>query len=146
MQPDEVRAIIAWLAEEQKKLVKDLARHGFAAHLLAQNEPLGDLVILSLMDDELPYSDLWARLKMIADWLKRTEDQYRSQFPPDFPKIGRRYDLSQKPEGFRSRLDIFKEIVEKVESTKMWTTEIVVNDPVAVVKKFRRFEGGSDAG
>jgi hypothetical protein len=142
MQPEDLREQVDQLLKEYKQLIKYVASHASTARLLAENEPIGELVMLSLMDDPQPYSDLGARFKIISDWLKETEEGYRSQFPEDFPMQGRHYDLSRKPDGFKTRLEIFTEIVEKseLESTELWSTELLLNDPVLVVKKFRLSE------
>jgi hypothetical protein len=138
MQDEDPGAAVERLVKVHNQLIKDLAIKASAASLLAEHEKIGELVMLSLMDDELPYSDLWARLKMISNWLKETEERYKRQFPDDFPKIGNRYDLSRKPDGFKNRGDIFKEIAEQAESNKLWDTNLVLFDPVfAVVKKLR---------
>ena len=56
------------------------------------------------------------------------------QFPEGFPTKDGRYDLSEKPPQFKSRLEIFKGLVEAWESHKgLWTAEMVLNDPVAIV-------------
>jgi hypothetical protein len=135
---DDVRAEIQRLVESSRRLTKEVAVMGSIARLLAENEPLGELVMYSLADDELPSSDLWARFKILSGWLAQTEERYKSQFPSDFPKTeAGRYDLSTKPPGFKSRMDIFKEIVEQEESCELFATELIANDPVAVIKRMR---------
>ncbi len=108
------------------------------ARLLAENEPIGDLVVLSQMDDSLVYSDLWAHLKIMSDWLKMTEDLYKAQFSEGFPRKDGRYDLTEKPTSFKSRLDIFKEQVEAWESSGLWKAKVIFNDPLYIVKRMRR--------
>jgi hypothetical protein len=135
--PEDPRETIRRLVKQQDQIVKDLARDGSAARLLAENEPFGEKVIYSLVDDALPYNDLWARLKIISDWLKETEERYSGQFPSGRPSGGNRYDLSRTPEGFKSRLDIFKEIVERWESNALMDTRIVFEDPIVVIKRIR---------
>jgi hypothetical protein len=108
------------------------------ARLLAENEPIGDLVICSLLDDEQKHSDLWVRLKHIAIWLKETEEAYRKQFPADWPEKNSRYDLSHKPECFKTRFQIFKEIAEASESGALWSAELQLNDPLTVAKRLKK--------
>ena len=131
-------------AEDVVKVVRDfndlirrIATDFSIARLLAEYEPIGELVVLSLLDDSMPVSDLGARLKVLSDWLKKTEELYDAQFPEGFPKKDGRYDLTNKPPQFKSRLDIFKEQVERWESSKLWSAEIVFNDPVAVIKRMK---------
>jgi hypothetical protein len=138
METNNPREELKRLHKRTAEIIKDSARHLSAARLLAENEPFGELVMLSLLDDELAYSGLWYYLKSVSDWLKETEERYRSQFPGDKPKTGIRFDLSSKPAGFKSRLEIFRAIAEKAESSKLWKTELILNDPVAVVKRFQR--------
>ena len=111
------------------------------ARLLAENEPIGDLVMLSLCDDECIKSDLSPRLKMIAGWLEKTEERYAAQFGEGFPQNDGRYDLTRKPEGFRTRLEIFKELAEGWEASPLWSAEVILNDPLVVIKKMKRPPG-----
>jgi hypothetical protein len=137
MRPEDAKRLIEELVKQHRKLIRDLASISSPMRLLAENEPVGDLVLLSLMDDELHSSHLWVYLKFVSDWLRETEERYKSQFPGGTPKAGKRLDLSKRPPGFKSRLEIFKEIAEQAESNKVWDTELIVNDPVCVVKRFR---------
>jgi hypothetical protein len=138
MESDDPREELNRLHRRFAELIKDTACQLSAAALLAENERFGELVMLSLLDDELAHSGLWYYLKRISDWLKETEERYTSQFPGDSPKTGNRLDLSRKPADFKSRLEIFREIAEKAESSDLWKTELILNDPVAVVKRFQR--------
>jgi hypothetical protein len=107
MQNEFSREDLEKLFRDAEDFVRRLAKDLSVARLLAENEPIGDLVILSLCDDGLVKSDLLARLKMISDWLKTTEDLYEKQFPEGFPKKDRRYDLTTPPPpGFKTRIDI----------------------------------------
>jgi hypothetical protein len=126
------------LLQEVNDLIRQVAKNLSTARLLAENEPVGDLVMLSLLDDTLLKSDLWAHLKIISEWLKNTEELYTGQFPEGFPKKEGRYDLTEKPPQFKSRLDIFKQEVEAWESSNLWSAELVFNDPVAVIKKMKK--------
>jgi len=126
------------LFQELKNLIRRGATDLSTARLLAENEPIGDLVMLSLLDDSLVKSGLWAHLKIISDWLKSTEELYKRQFPDEFPQTDGRYDLTKKPPGFRSRLDIFKEQVEAWESSDLWSAEMIFNDPVTIRKRMKR--------
>ena len=109
MNPRDPREMLNQLLEENNEFVRDLAKDISFARPLAENEPIGDLAICSLLDDEQKHSDLWVRLKHIAIWLKETEEAYRKQFPADWPEKNSRYDLSRKPECFKTRFQIFKE-------------------------------------
>ena len=53
------RVLIERLLQETRAANRDLAKFSSVAGLLAENEPVGELVMLSLMDDELVKSDLW---------------------------------------------------------------------------------------
>jgi hypothetical protein len=119
-------------------LIKDIAIDLSVARLLAENEPLGELVMLSLLDDERVKTDLWPRLKIIAGWLEKTEELYAAQFGEGFPIKDGRYDLSRKPASFKTRLELFKEQAEAWESSGLWDAEVVLNDPVAVIKRMKR--------
>jgi hypothetical protein len=61
---------------------------------LAEDEPLGELVMYSLLDDSVVNNDLWVYLKIITDWLKETEERYNGQFPADFHKSNNRSSVS----------------------------------------------------
>ncbi len=126
------------LFQDVEDVIKSVAKELSTARLLAENEPIGDLVIYSLLDDSLAKSDLWAHLKIISNWLKTTEEMYQKQFPEGFPKKDGRYNLVDKPPGFKSRLDIFKEQVEAWESGSVWSAEVILNDPVTIVKRRKR--------
>jgi hypothetical protein len=138
MDSQDPHEVLNQLLEESKEFVRDVAKDISFARLLSENEPIGELVICSLLDDEKKHSSLWVRLKHIAIWLKETEEVYRKQFPADWPEQGSRYDLSRKPEGFKTRWQIFKEIVEASESGALWSAELQLNDPVTVIKRFKR--------
>jgi hypothetical protein len=126
------------LLQEVDRLIKGLAVDLSTAKLLTENDRLGDLVVLSLLDDDRVKSDLWAHLKIISDWLKRTEELYAGQFPDGCQQRDGRYDLTAKPHGFKSRFEIFKEQVEAWESNPLWSAEIILNDPLAVIKRRKR--------
>src|SRR5216684_2745502 len=106
MQPEEVKELKERIERQIRKsqeLLRDLAKKTSTAGLLAENEPLGDLVVYTLIDDAEPECMLWAHFSNLAEWLKETEERYSKQFPQDWPKTEGRYDLSSKPEGFKAR-------------------------------------------
>jgi hypothetical protein len=125
------------LRQEVDLFIKEMATKHSAARILAENEGIGDLVVLSMCDDAVVNNDLWAYFQMIANFLKETEARYQAQFPGDWPRIDGRFDLSKKPAGFKARLEIFQEIVEASESGALWSTEVMFHDPLAVVKRFK---------
>jgi hypothetical protein len=129
--------LVERLWQESLAATRKLAKFSSSARLLAENEPLGELVMLSLCDDECIKSDLWPRLKTIAVWLEKTEELYAAQFGEEFPKRDDRYDLTRKPAGFRNRLEIFKELAEAWESSPLWRAEVAFNDPVTVIKRMK---------
>ena len=141
MRPEFSREDFEKLLQDVDDFIKGVATDPSTARLLTENEPFGDLVLFALLDDSVVKSDLWAHLKIISDWIKATEDSYARQFPDNFPKKDGRYDLSERPSGFKSRLDIFKEQVEAWESSRLWTAKVVVNDPLAVIKRMKRGTG-----
>src|SRR5260370_26727449 len=106
MQPEkfkEIKERIDRKLRENWEFLRDLAKKSSTAGLLAENEPLGELVAYALLDDPAPESKLWVHFERIADWLKETEELYAKQFPEDWPKQDWRYDLSRKPDGFKTR-------------------------------------------
>ncbi len=140
MQPEECNEIkerIERTIRESWELLKDLAKKSSTAGLLAENETLGDLVAYALLDDSSTESKLWMHLERLADWLKRTEERYAKQFPEDWPKGEGGYDLSSRPEGFKTRFEIFKELVEAGDSDPIWETRLMLHDPITVFRKFR---------
>src|SRR5258708_34215810 len=102
METEDPRLILEQLVREHRKLRSEFAHIASPTRLLAENEPIGDLVIYSLSDDELAYSHLFVYFKFISDWLRETEDRYGGQFPGDIPKT-ERLALSEKPADFKSR-------------------------------------------
>jgi hypothetical protein len=139
MTPEAAKEAIQKLLQEAKQATKQIAKDLSTARLLAENEPIGDLVILSLLDDGRVTSDLWAHLKIISDWLKKAEELYKLQFPEGFPMKDARYDLNERqPSMFKSRFDIFKERVEEWEANELWSAEVILNDPLTVIKKMRK--------
>ena len=141
MQPEEMKEIkerIERTIRKSQELLRELAKKTSTAGLLAENEPLGDLVTYTLIDDAAPESNLWVHFERLAEWLKETEERYAKQFPADWPKAEGLYDLSSKPEGFKDRFAIFKEVVETGDSDEVWDTRLTLQDPVMVVRNFRR--------
>ncbi len=139
MQPEEVKEIkerIERTISESRELLRDLAKKTSTAGLLAENEPLGDLVAYTLIDDAAPKSNLWVHFERLAHWLKETEERYAKQFPADWPKVKGLYELSSKPDGFKNRFTIFKEVVETGDSDEVWDTRLTLHDPIMVVRKF----------
>jgi hypothetical protein len=140
MQPEEAKEIIEKVKttiNESWAVLKDLVREASTARLLAENEPLGELVTYTLLDDAMPESKLWVHFARLAKWLKATEERYAKQFPEDWPRIEGRYDVSSKPDGFRTRFEIFKEEVEAADWDPLCDTRLVLHDPVMVTKTFR---------
>jgi hypothetical protein len=139
MQPEEAKEIkerIENTITKSWELLRYLAKKTSTAGLLAENEPLGDLVAYTLIDDAAPESNLWVHFERLADWLKETEERYAKQFPADWPKVEGLYDLSTKPEGFKNRFTIFKEVVETGDSDEVWNTRLTLHDPIMVIRKF----------
>jgi hypothetical protein len=122
---------------------RNLALRISAARILAENEPIGEMIVLSLCDDGPVDNEVEFYLRRIAGWLKLTEERYKAQFPVDFPQKDGRYDLSTKPEGFRSRMSLFKEIIEtdELESNGLMLTEFIFEDPVIVRKIVKKLGG-----
>src|ERR1700730_4524820 len=101
MEQESLNEYVKTLLKKTRDFIKDTAKHLSAARLLAENEPFGDLVMLSLCDDSLPQTGVWPYLKIIVAWLEETDERYRKQFSDDFPKKDRCYDLAVKPPGFK---------------------------------------------
>ncbi len=140
MQPEEAKEIkdrIERTISEIEGHLRDLLKKTSTAGLLAENEPIGDLVVYALIDDAEPDCRLWVHFERLAEWLKETEELYAKQFPADWPKTEGRYDLSSKPDGFKSRFEIFKEVVEAGDSDPVCDTRLMLHDPIMVVRKFR---------
>jgi hypothetical protein len=129
------------LVKDFEDLIRRIAKDASVVRILAENEPLGDLVVYSLLDDTPVKSSLWAYLKMISEWLKKTEDLYQQQFPEGFPQKDGRYDLTERPPNFKSRFDIFKEQAEAWESSSLWSAEVVLGDPLTIFKRMRKRPG-----
>ena len=139
MTPHPLKVELERRCQEMKALVRQCATELSTARLLAENEPFGELVLYSLLDDTRFTSDLGARLKIVATWLMETERLYKAQFPEGFPTKDGRYDLTEPPSGFKARFDIFKELVEawETETCGLWSTEVVLNDPLAIIKRIK---------
>lgn len=120
-------------------IMLEVAQQLSTAKILTENEPIGDLVVLSLLDDTLPKNELGGDLALIAAWLGETEKRYRAQFPdhPPARKNGR-LDLSKKPDGFKSRLQVFTELVQEAESGDHWSAKLIFNDPVVLSLKMKK--------
>jgi hypothetical protein len=126
------------LAKDFDDLIRRLAKDASVARILAENEPLGDLVVYSLLDDTPVKNCLWAYLKLISEWLKKTEELYQQQFPEGFPQKDGRYDLTKPPPNFKSRFAIFKEQAEAWESSSLWSAEVALGDPLTIIKRMRK--------
>jgi hypothetical protein len=136
---EDPKVIIEKLLRDDIALSKAAAASTSITRLLAENSPVGDLILYALLDDGRVTNDLWARLKILAGWLEKTEELYAAQFPEGFPQKDGYYDLTLKPEPFKTRFEIFKELAEAWESCAgVWTTEIVLNDPVIVIKRLTK--------
>jgi hypothetical protein len=126
MTPHPLKVELENRCQEMKALVRRAATEASAARLVAENEPFGDMAMYSLLDDTRVTSDLGARLKIVSTWLTETERLYKD-----------RYDLTEPPSGFKTRFDIFKELVEaaETETCGLWSTEIRVEDRLLILKR-----------
>ena len=127
--------LIHQLLEETRARTRELARFTSIAGVLAENEPIGDLVVYSLLDDTAVSNDVGARLRILSEWLAKTEELYKAQFPEGFPQEEGRYDLREKPPQFKTRFEIFKEQALAWEECKLWSAEIELSDPLVVKKR-----------
>ena len=129
--------LIQKLLEETRAMTRELARHSSIAGVLAENEPIGDLVVYSLLDDTAVRNDLGARFRILSEWLTRTEELYKAQFPEGFPQDGDHYYLRKKPPHLKTRFEIFKEQALAWEESKLWSAEISLSDPLVVIKRIK---------
>lgn len=125
------------VVQDFEALVRRLAKETSVAGLLAENEPIGELVTYSLLDDTRLNNDLGARLKILAEWLRKTEERYKSRFPDDFPQKDGQYDLTNKPAQFKTRFEIFNQLAEAWEAASLWSAEILLEDPLLIVKRMK---------
>ena len=129
-----LRADIQDALQQMQALVKQTAIECSSAGLLAENEPFGDMVMYSLIDDSPSTSNLGAQVRIIGNWLIETEKRYKSQFAEPTGS-----DSTATPIAVKTRFELFKEIVEssETETCNLWTTELTFDDPLRVTKRFR---------